>query len=195
MTPKIYLASKSPRRQALLHQMQISFDVLDIEVPEECIPGESPETYSLRITHEKLQGAWNAMEARHIEYRPILCADTEVILDHQIIGKPKDRNDAYRMLKNYSNREHMVLTSVGIRDKHGEHILQNKTFVKFATLTDADIEQYLNNNDYLDKAGAYGIQSSIAQFIEKINGCFYSVMGLPLHAVKTLLDDISHNHI
>lgn len=188
----IYLASKSPRRQALLNQMQIPFHVLDMDTPEEYIPGESPEAYSYRITHEKLQAAWQSMQQQNLEHRPILCADTEVILDNQILGKPKNRDDAFRMLKNYSNREHVVLTSVGIRDRQNERILQNHTLVKFASMSDEDIEQYLNTEDYLDKAGAYGIQSSIGQFIEKIDGCFYSVMGLPLHTVRVLMDHVAH---
>jgi septum formation protein len=130
------------------------------------------------------------MQNQKLDYHPILCADTEVILDGQILGKPKDRNDAFSMLKNYANREHLVLTSVGLRTQNGEKILQHRTIVEFDNLSDADIHHYLDSDDYMDKAGAYGIQSSIGQFIKNINGCFYSVMGLPLHLVRTLIDTI-----
>ncbi|NBX85297.1 MAG: septum formation protein Maf [Gammaproteobacteria bacterium] len=187
---KIYLASKSPRRRALLEQMNISFDILNMDIPEIQRPHETPEQYSYRITHEKLQSAWDFMQNQKLDYRPILCADTEVILDGKILGKPKDRNDAFSMLKNYANREHLVLTSVGLRTLKGEQILQHRTIVEFDNLSDVDINHYLDSDDYMDKAGAYGIQSSIGQFIKNINGCFYSVMGLPLHLVRTVLNTI-----
>jgi septum formation protein len=102
----------------------------------------------------------------------------------------RNRSEAFCMLKNYANREHLVLTSVGLRTQHGEQILQHQTTVEFGNLTDDDIHHYLDNDDFMDKAGAYGIQSSIGQFIKNINGCFYSVMGLPLHLVRTLIDTI-----
>lgn len=188
---KIYLASKSPRRRALLEQMHIPFDILNMDIIEVQRPTESPTQYSYRITHEKLEAAWQAMLNQKLEHRPILCADTEVILDGHILGKPKNRNDAFRMLKAYDNREHIVLTSVGIRSEIGETILQHQTIVTFSHLSDKDIQDYLDDNDYMDKAGAYGIQSSIGQFIENINGCFYSVMGLPLHLVRKLMDSIA----
>jgi septum formation protein len=183
----IYLASKSPRRKELLMQMEVSFEVLDVDIPEIMNPEETPETYSVRITEDKLNAAWDKMMADNLTVMPILCADTEVVLDGVILGKPQDYQDAFNMLKSYSNRSHEVLTSVGLKSKHFENIITNTTIVTFAELSDEAIHHYLEKNNYLDKSGAYGIQSYIGQFISHIEGCFYSVMGLPLNTVNQLL--------
>lgn len=184
----IYLASKSPRRQELLKQMDIEFEVLDIDIPEEYQPPESPLEYSQRITHEKLLAAWQYMLENHLPIRPVLCADTEVVMHNRIYGKPKDRLDAYQMLKSYSNQAHEVLTSVGIKFKDFEDIQTQFTTVFIDKLSHQNIENYLNLNQYQDKAGAYGIQSYFGQFIQKIDGCYFSVMGLPLNLTKKIID-------
>ena len=186
----IYLASKSPRRQALLKQIGIAFEVLDIDIPEEHKPNELPLEYSQRITHEKLLAAWQYMLEKNLPIRPILCADTEVVIDHKIYGKPKDRRDAYQMLQSYSNQHHEVLTSVGMKFKDFENIQTQFTRVYVGQLSHQNIENYLNLNQYQDKAGAYGIQGYFGQFIEKIEGCYFSVMGLPLHLVKKLIEQV-----
>lgn len=186
----LYLASKSPRRQELLTQMQIKFAVLAVDTPEMLIPGETPEAYSLRITQEKLEAAWKTVIQQSLPQYPVLCADTEVVIDERIMGKPRDYQDAFQMLSAYSGRSHQVLTSIGIR--HGEYqkILMNQTNVTIAKLSDQDIHHYLALGDYQDKAGAYGIQGYFGQFISRIDGCFYAVMGLPLHSVRELLRDL-----
>jgi septum formation protein len=186
----IYLASKSPRRQELLKQMGVKFEVLDIDIPEEINPHEAPLDYSKRITHEKLLAAWQCMLDRKLHIRPILCADTEVVMNNTIYGKPKDKNDAYRMLESYSNNHHEVITSVGIKFHDLEQIKTQTTTVYIGTLTTENINNYLALHQYQDKAGAYGIQSYFGQFIQKIEGCFYSVMGLPLYQTKMLLEHI-----
>lgn len=187
---KIYLASKSPRRQELLTLMRVPFDVLLIDVPEEVRDNETPEDYSRRVTLDKLHEAWKYLSESRLELRPILTADTEVIVDAKIYGKPNDEAHAFEMLKSLSGRTHEVMTSVGVQYKAFEKVLVNRTKVTFANLSDEDIKTYLSCEKYLDKAGAYGIQSSIGQFIKNINGCFFSVMGLPLNDVRELLQQV-----
>lgn len=184
---KIYLASKSPRRRELLTQMGIEFDLLPVDTPEIIAPGESAEMYSMRVTKEKLIAASTKMMQDHLTAMPILCADTEVVLDGKILGKPRDRQDAFNMLKNYSGRSHQVITSVGIIYFDYQKVLMQKTTVTFANIPEPAINHYLATNEYQDKAGGYGIQSYIGQFICHIDGCFYSVMGLPLNTVRELL--------
>lgn len=187
---KIYLASKSPRRRELLQQMGIEFEVLSIDVPEERALNETAEIYSKRITNEKLNAAWDKIIKNNLAVLPVLCADTEVVLNQQILGKPQDYQDAFSMLKSYSGRSHQVITSVGLKYYTYQKIAMNVTTVYFASISDAEIHNYLATGDYKDKAGGYGIQSSIGQFIYKIDGCFYSVMGLPLNTVRELLMDL-----
>lgn len=187
---KIYLASKSPRRKELLNQMGVSFELLQVDVPEVVLPNETAEAYSQRITKEKLQASWDKILQDKLPVLPVLCADTEVVLDGKIMGKPQDRLDALVMLKSYSARQHQVITSVGLLYYDYEKIAMNRTHVTFAAISEEDINHYLSNNNYQDKAGGYGIQSAIGQFISQIEGCFYSVMGLPLNTVRGLLLDL-----
>lgn len=187
---KIYLASKSPRRRELLTQMGIEFDLLPVDTPEIIAPGESAEMYSIRVTKEKLIAANTKMRKDHLAIMPILCADTEVVLDEQILGKPRDAQDAFNMLKNYCGRSHQVITSVGVIYFDYQKVLTQKTTITFANIPESAIHHYLATNDYKDKAGGYGIQSYIGQFISHIDGCFYSVMGLPLNTVRELLMDL-----
>ena len=189
-TMKIYLASKSPRRKELLTQMGVAFDLLLVDTPEIIAPGETAAMYSLRVTEEKLKAAWDNILQNGLTTMPVLCADTEVVLDERILGKPHDYQDAIAMLKSYSGRSHQVITSVGLAYFDYQKIVMNKTMVTFAHLSDADITHYLATGDYKDKSGSYGIQSYIGQFIRKIDGCFYSVMGLPLNTVRELLLDL-----
>jgi len=186
----IYLASKSPRRQSLLTQMEVEFEILPIDTPEIVAPGEDPKTYSQRVTQEKLQAAWDKILIENLEPMPVLCADTEVVLDGVILGKPKDKNDAFQMIKSYAGKTHEVLTSVGITYYKYQKIETTQTLVTFSSMTDMDIIHYLSSGNYKDKSGGYGIQSYIGQFISRIDGCFYSVMGLPLNQVRTMLNEL-----
>jgi septum formation protein len=189
-TMKIYLASKSPRRRELLAQMGIQFELLLVDTPEVIAPNETPDMYSMRVTKEKLDAAWTTIMRDQLTVMPVLCADTEVILDDKILGKPQDKQDAFNMLKSYSGRSHQVITSVGVTWFDYQKVVLAKTIVTFANMTDADINQYLKTDNYQDKSGSYGIQSYIGQFIRHIDGCFYSVMGLPLNTVRELLMDL-----
>lgn len=188
---KIYLASKSPRRRELLTQIEVVYDLLLVDTPELHQPGETAEHYSQRVTAEKLQAAKQKMQAEHLAIRPILCADTEVVLDGIILGKPKDKQDAFDTLKKYSGRSHEVITSVGVTYLDYQKILLQKTVVHFAVIPDKAIEHYLKSDNYKDKSGSYGIQSYIGQYIAHIDGCFYSVMGLPLNTVRELLTEVA----
>lgn len=187
---KIYLGSKSPRRKELLQQMGVEFEILSIDVPEERVPDESPDMYSERVTIEKLQASWEGIVKNNLPALPVLCADTEVVLGDDILGKPRDYEHAYSMLKRYSGKSHLVITSVGLKYFSWQKVILNKTIVYFAPMSDAEIHHYLASGDYKDKAGGYGIQSAIGQFISKIDGCFYSVRGLPLNTVRELLNEI-----
>lgn len=187
---KIYLASKSPRRRELLQQMGVQFELLPIDVVEEIAANETIEFYSKRITKEKLDAAWDKIIKDKLPIMPVLCADTEVVLDQHILGKPQSYQDAFAMLKSYSGRAHQVITSVGITYLSYQKIILSHTTVYFSPIRDEEIHHYLAIGDYKDKAGGYGIQSYIGQFICKIEGCFYSVMGLPLYAVRELLVDV-----
>lgn len=187
----IYLASKSPRRKELLAMMGVDFEVLVVDIPELIAPNESPEHYSMRVTQEKCEAAWDKVIQDAMPPMPVLCADTEVVLDGKVLGKPANYQEAFQMLKGYSGREHHVITSVGVKYFDYQKIRMDITKVVFATLSDEVIHHYLKQGDYQDKAGSYGIQSYIGQFISRIEGCFYSVMGLPLHTLRELLDDVT----
>ena len=187
----IYLASKSPRRKELLEQMEIPFKLLLIDTPEIVKPNESPEDYSKRVAQEKMHAAWHKIQSEQITPLPVLCADTEVVLNGVILGKPRDEEDAFNMLSQYSGQSHQVLTSVGIIHEDFEQIRINTTWVTFAKISEQEIRHYLTSGNYKDKSGAYGIQSYIGQFISRIDGCFYSVMGLPLNTVREMLNDLN----
>lgn len=190
---KIYLASKSPRRRELLTQMDIPFELLLVDTPEIIAPEETAEQYSMRVTKEKLEAAKEKITREKLAILPVLCADTEVILDGKILGKPQNDDEAFKMLKSYSGRSHEVITSVGINFFDYQKIVMHKTTVTFAKMSDADIKHYIAIGDYKDKSGGYGIQSYIGQFISHIEGCFYSVMGLPLNTVREMLLDLRTN--
>lgn len=187
---KIYLASKSPRRRELLAQMGVDFEVLVLDTPEIISASETPEAYSERIVKEKLAAAWEKIKDENLNIMPVLSADTEVVLDNTILGKPFNYQHAFDMIKSYSGRSHRVITSVGVKYYDYQKIITNITIVTFASLADEDIHRYLETGDYKDKSGAYGIQSYIGQFISKIEGCFYSVMGLPLNTTRELLRQV-----
>ena len=170
--------------------MGIQFDVLSVDTPEILAPGETAKLYSMRVTKEKLIAAKTKMLQENLTIRPILCADTEVVLDGKILGKPRDSQDAFNMLQSYSGRSHEVITSVGITYFDYQKVLMQKTIVTFAEIPKAAINHYLESDNYQDKSGSYGIQSYIGQFISHIDGCFYSVMGLPLNTVRELLMDL-----
>ncbi|SNS41410.1 septum formation protein [Noviherbaspirillum humi] len=192
---KIYLASKSPRRRELLRQIGVEFELLLLrdqgprgpEVSEDVHPNEPPHEYVARVTREKAEAASKAMVWRRLPMRTVLTADTTVVIDGRILGKPADPPEAVAMMRALSGRTHQVLTSVVVsRDEQVWQTTQ-RSDVTFATLSDAAIQAYCATPEPYDKAGGYGIQGMAAVFIANIGGSHSGIMGLPLHETAQLL--------
>ena len=176
--PHIYLASKSPRRRQMLEMVGIKFTLLETEVDEENHFADNPREYVISLSGKKADAA-----AQTVREGIIAAADTIVYLDGKILNKPKDAEDARRMLKLLSGRTHQVYTGFTILRLHDRKVLQQceVTDVTFRRLDEEEIEEYVQSGAPLDKARAYGIQDDLsALFVERIDGCFYNVVGLPL---------------
>jgi len=181
MNPVI-LASASPRRRALLEQIGVAYLVEPADIDETPRTDETPEQYVQRIAADKSWQVWRA----HNGQRWVLAADTSVVVDGEILGKPRDRDDAFAMLRRLSDRTHQVYSAVSLRGTHHDQAL-NITEVRFRALTDAEIEAYWHSGEPRDKAGAYAIQGLGAIFVAAINGSFSGVVGLPLFETAQLL--------
>lgn len=180
----IILASNSPRRKELLRQVGVSFTVDPADVDERPLPGERPEDYAVRVALDKARVA-----AARSKNGVIIAADTIVVVDDTILGKPADRNDAERMLTVLSNRVHRVITGLAVIDAASGKTMTNSavTSVWFRDLSQQEIQSYLAGGEPLDKAGAYGIQGKGALLVKKIEGCYFNVVGLPLSLLGELL--------
>ena len=177
MKPLI-LASQSPRRKILLRQVGMKFKVIPSRAAEVFVSHQSPGENAQRIALEKA----NDVAAR-LRRGIVIGADTIVVLDHHVLGKPKSKDDAKRMLNLLSGREHSVFTGFALKDvESGRHVSGvEETKVRFRKLTEKEITDYVNSGSPMDKAGSYGIQDDVgAIFIERVNGCFYNVVGFPL---------------
>lgn len=199
-SPRIYLASNSPRRRELLHQIHVNFELLlfrgqpreDPDVHETPLPGEDPMSYAQRIAYEKAVAGMKRIAIRRLFPLPVLAADTTIDLGGEIIGKPTDAPDAERILKRLSGRTHRVLTAVTLANDRGmEHAL-SVSEVRFRALEDAEIRRYVASGEPIDKAGAYGIQGRAAMFIEYISGSYTGIMGLPLFETAALLRRVGY---
>lgn len=177
----LILASRSPRRAELLTAAGIDFTVRVADIDETPRAGEAPEDYALRLAREKA----SAVDAS--EKETVLAADTIVVLDGEIMGKPRDASDARRMLTALSGRRHDVITAVCLRSGEEAHAEAVVTGVWFAPLTDAEIDWYVASGEPMDKAGAYGIQGLASRFVERIEGSYSNVVGLPVAVVYQLL--------
>lgn len=174
----IYLASKSPRRRKLLKQLNLKFKSFSVDIEELLHKNEKPSHAVLRLSKEKLEAA-KGMKNNGI----IITADTIVVLDKKIIGKPVNKKDAFRILKMLSGKTHNVYTGYSVYNQYNNKTISEyeKTEVTFRHLSDEEINDYIKGGSPMDKAGAYGIQDDFgAVFIKKINGCYYNVVGLPL---------------
>jgi septum formation protein len=181
---RLVLASASPRRRELLRQVGVVFRVVVSTVDETVRPGESPAAYVLRVAREK---ACEVL-AREESGLPVLGADTAVVLDEQILGKPADRAEAIGMLRRLSGRTHQVYSAAAlVRSGCAALECLNVTRVTFAELETDWIERYCDSGDPMDKAGAYGVQGGAAEMISRIDGSFSGVMGLPLYETCQLL--------
>jgi len=193
--PRIYLSSQSPRRRELLKQVGINFEMLllrsdprrKIDVDEAPLENEAPVDYVQRICRCKADAATDALLARNLRPLPVLAADTTVTLDSRIIGKPRDREDAIAMLHQLSGRQHQVLSAVAVAFGERIETRLSTTTVTFAPLSEERIHRYVLTNESHDKAGAYGIQGHAGAFIERIDGSYSGVMGLPLFETVELL--------
>jgi septum formation protein len=186
---KIYLASKSPRRRELLRQIGIDFELLlnDKEVDEQVLPHEKPADYVARVTRDKLLSARQTMLYRQLPPRPILAADTTVVVDDLILGKPGDFKEAIDMITRLSGRTHQVLTSIAVAWREQMWQLTQYSDVAFDTLSKEAIRSYCATQEPYDKAGAYGIQGLASIFIKDIAGSHSGIMGLPLFETTQLL--------
>tara|TARA_B100000929_G_C15333413_1_gene361530 strand:- start:14 stop:586 length:573 start_codon:yes stop_codon:yes gene_type:complete len=174
---QIILASESPRRQALLHQIGLDFAVIISRIVEDISIDLPPNQLAEHLAREKAH-------AIAVDYpnQLVIGADTIVVFDGRILGKPKDHEDSFNMLSALSGNTHQVITGVALQlmDKNLDETFHDVTKVTFNTLTDSDINYYINTYKPFDKAGSYGIQDWFAVFVKHIDGCFYNVMGLPL---------------
>lgn len=179
---QIYLASRSPRRKALLDQIGVAYEIIGTDVEEIRGDDEPAADYVVRVAAAKAEAA----RAVAPHPRPILAADTEVILDNRILGKPQDRQAAVEMLMALSGTTHRVLTAVVLLHEESDYRLSESS-VCFRPLTIKECEVYCDSEMPYDKAGGYGIQDSAAKFISRIEGSYSGIMGLPLYETAQLL--------
>jgi septum formation protein len=179
------LASASPRRHELLAQIGVAHVVRPVDLDERRKPGEPPAHYVLRLAREKADAAWTALAGK--DQRAVLAADTAVVLGDEILGKPAHRDEALAMLASLSGRAHEVLTAVALRDAAGTSTRLNSSVVTFRVLLPGEAEGYWATGEPADKAGAYAIQGRAAVFVERLEGSYSGVMGLPLFETAALL--------
>ena len=180
--PNIVLASASPRRQELLKLLQVDFEVLSCQIPEMAGLNESAQEMVQRLAKAKAE-ATQRLRPQAI----VVGADTVVVCDDQMLGKPPSREAARIMLSKLSGRAHQVLTGVCVLHQEKCELALSETLVQFSSLSSHEIEAYLNTDEPFDKAGAYAIQGFGARFIERIDGCYFNVVGLPVSLLYQLL--------
>jgi septum formation protein len=189
----VYLASQSPRRAQLLGQIGVKFELLlprpdeDAEALEDHIAGELPASYVERVTRAKLNAARQRLRASGRPAAPILCSDTTVALGRRIFGKPVDAADAMATLQALSGRTHRVITAVAVSAGTRTQLAVSTSHVKFGAMPVDAIERYIASGEPFGKAGAYAIQSTVAAWIERIDGSYSAIMGLPLFETAHLL--------
>ena len=193
--PSVYLASKSPRRQELLRQLGVEFEELALreapgrrrDVVEEPRKDEPPLEYVKRIARTKASVGWHRMNKRELPPKPVLGADTEVVLDGATLGKPEDEAAAAAMLASLSGRTHEVITAVAVRWQEQLALAVSTSQVTFRAIPKDEIERYVATGEPLDKAGGYAIQGKAAAFVSHLRGSYSGVMGLPLFETAELL--------
>ena len=188
LSPQLVLASASPRRRELLTQAGFAFRVEVADIPEDPQPGEDPIAYVTRLAREKAE----TVSRRIAEPSAVvLGADTTVVIDGLILGKPESPDDAARMLRQLSGRTHHVMTGVAVATGEAANIqtlvAAETTAVEFLSLSQQEIDDYIATGEPMDKAGAYAIQGRAARWIPRIHGCYFNVVGLPLALASSLL--------
>ncbi len=181
----LFLASTSPRRRELLAQAGIEFTVLDVAIDESQRPSELPTAYVERLAKEKAEAGFVTVESD--ENAVVLAADTIVVLEDGILGKPQNKAQAHEMLRSLSGRSHVVMTAFAIKTHKQVRVQRVNTTVFFRPLTSKEIEWYWQTGEQLDKAGGYGIQSKGGIFVSSISGSYSAVVGLPLAEVVVAL--------
>lgn len=190
---QIYLASRSPRRRELLRQLGVAFEELlahemhGDDVDETPVIGESADVYVMRIARAKAALGWRQIAARNLPVHPVLAADTSVVLDGEILGKPDDAEHGHRILRRLSGKTHQVLTAVAVAQDDRMETALSVSAVEFRVLGEAEIRDYVAGGEPLDKAGAYAIQGRAAEFVRTLSGSYSAIMGLPLIATADLL--------
>lgn len=180
----IILASQSPRRQELLRWLVPEFAIQPADIDEDVKDLYTPKDYVMAMAREKA-----AVIAEKNPEALVIASDTVVVLDDLILGKPKDRIEAFKMLKMMSDRSHLVYTSVVLRQGKKQREALTQAEVTFHSLTDGEIYRYLDTDDYLDKAGAYGIQHEAGIFVKKIVGDYYAIVGFPVGTINQMLKE------
>lgn len=181
--PQLRLASRSPRRAALLRELGLRFEVAPSNIPEIRAPGQTPGEYALATALAKAQAA----AAANADELPVLGADTDVVLDGEILGKPRNRDDALAMLARLSGRAHEVLSAVAVVSEDQEETTLVVTRVEFGVISPQAAAAYWNTGEPRDKAGAYAIQGGAARWVRRIEGSYTGVVGLPLYETVQLL--------
>ena len=183
---KVILASASPRRKEILQNTKLNFDIQKSDIEEVILENESPEAMVVRLAYEK---AFDV--AKRNTDRLVIGADTIVALDNEVLGKPKDQNEAYQMIKRLSNKTHKVITGISLINLKENKIIKDYvvSFVTFKDLSEDSIKDYINTNESLDKAGAYGIQGYGALLVKNIQGDYFNIVGLPISKLSDLLKD------
>ena len=191
--PFVYLASQSPRRRQLLEQIGVHYELLlpdageDAEALEDEQPGELPADYVARVTRAKLRAALQRLRRRGAAPAPILCADTTVALGRRVLGKPADAWQAAQTLRLLSGRTHRVISAVAVGQGRRSWFAASVSRVHFVALPEAVIEAYVAGGEPFGKAGAYAVQGALAAWIERIEGSYTGIMGLPLFETAQLL--------
>ena len=187
---EIYLASASPRRRELLTQIDIRYELLRVTIPEIPLPGENAQDFVQRVALEKAQAGKDLLT--HEDTHPVMGADTAVVIDGRILGKPVNRQEAVDMLTSLSGRRHQVMSAVAMMAGHTA-VRLNISQVTFRNLSPEEIEAYWESGECHDKAGAYAIQGRAAIFIKELQGSYSGVMGLPLYETAALLQQFGIN--
>ena len=183
----IYLASASPRRRELLQQIGVRFTVMSAAMDETVQPGEAALDYVCRLAQSKADAVFSRIQIEGQPQRPVLGADTSVVLGDNILGKPADEAAAVAMLMELSGQTHQVITAVALVDELNSQLVYSSTEVRFRSIVESEARAYWNTGEPADKAGGYGIQGFGAVFVESLQGSYSGVVGLPLYETANLL--------